>query len=98
MPRLSIGAGIEAERRGYSHAMIAARELEGSVEEIGRHLAHMALQRRDNNGPILSNHGGEGTVSLAPCNTAVEAGVINKRSWPLSMNWGNTGNHLLAGS
>ncbi len=28
-------AGIEAERRGYSHAMIAARELEGSVEEIG---------------------------------------------------------------
>jgi len=59
-------AGIEAERRGYSHAMIAARELEGSVEEIGRHLARMALQMRDNNGPDCLIMGGEGTVSLAP--------------------------------
>lgn len=61
-------AGIEAERRGYSHAMIAARELEGSVEEIGRHLARMALQMRDNNGPDCLIMGGEGTVSLAPAN------------------------------
>ncbi len=59
-------AGIEAEKRGYSHAMIAARELEGSVEEIGRHLARMALQMRDNNGPDCLIIGGEGTVSLAP--------------------------------
>lgn len=61
-------AGIEAEKRGYSHAMIAARELEGSVEEIGRHLARMALQMRHNNGPDCLIMGGEGTVALAPAN------------------------------
>lgn len=59
-------AGIEAEKRGFSHAMIAARELEGSVEEIGRHLSRMALQMRDNNGPDCLIMGGEGTVALAP--------------------------------
>jgi glycerate 2-kinase len=59
-------AGIEAEKRGYSHAMIAARELEGSVEEIGRHLARIALRMRDHNGPDCLIMGGEGIVSLAP--------------------------------
>lgn len=59
-------AGIQAEKRGYSHAMIAARNLEGSVEEIGRHLARMALQMRDNSGPDCLIMGGEGTVTLAP--------------------------------
>ncbi|WP_164101799.1 glycerate kinase type-2 family protein [Candidatus Laterigemmans baculatus] len=37
------GAGIEAERRGYSHAMTSARRSEGAAEEVGRHLAEMAL-------------------------------------------------------
>ena len=34
-------AGIEAERRGYSHAMQGATKLEGPAEEVGVHLAEM---------------------------------------------------------
>ena len=59
-------AGMEAERLGYSHAMVAATKLEGPVEEIGRHLARMAMQMRDNPGPNCLISGGEGTVQLAP--------------------------------
>ncbi len=40
-------AGMEAERRGYSHAMICADEPEGQAEDVGRHLAAMARQMRD---------------------------------------------------
>ena len=40
------GAGVEAERLGYSHAMTAARKSEGSAEEVGRHLAAMARRMR----------------------------------------------------
>jgi hydroxypyruvate reductase len=58
-------AGMEGERLGYSHAMIAATELEGPVEEIGRHLARMAMQMRDGSGPNCLISGGEGTVQLA---------------------------------
>jgi hydroxypyruvate reductase len=59
-------AGMAAERLGYSHAMVAATELEGPVEEIGRHLARMAMQMRDQDGPNCLISGGEGIVSLAP--------------------------------
>jgi glycerate-2-kinase len=59
-------AGIAAEQLGYSHAMIVATELEGPVEEIGRHLARMAMQMRDTGGPNCLVSGGEGTVALAP--------------------------------
>ncbi len=41
-------AGMEAERRGYSHAMISATEPEGPAEDVGRHLAAMARQMRKN--------------------------------------------------
>jgi glycerate 2-kinase len=59
-------AGISAERLGYSHAMIAATNLEGPVEEIGCHLARMAMQMRGTSGPNCLISGGEGTVALAP--------------------------------
>jgi glycerate 2-kinase len=59
-------AGLAAERLGYSHAMVASTQLEGPVEEIGRHLAHVAIQIRDQNGPNCLISGGEGTVKLAP--------------------------------
>lgn len=58
-------AGVEAERRGYSHAMIAATELEGSAEGVGRHLAEMAGQMRDHSGPDCLITGGEPIVRLA---------------------------------
>jgi glycerate 2-kinase len=57
-------AGIEAERRGYSHAMIAATSLEGSAEEVGRRLAEMAVRMRDQAGPDCLITGGEPTVRL----------------------------------
>lgn len=59
-------AGIEAERRSYSHAMLAATELEGDVEPIGRHLAQMARHMLSHKGPDCLIMGGEGTVRLAP--------------------------------
>ncbi len=59
-------AGVEAERLGYSHAMHSARELEGAAEEIGRHLAEMALRMRREPGPNCLITGGEPTVALAP--------------------------------
>jgi glycerate-2-kinase len=55
---------MAAEQLGYSHAMIAATQLEGPVEEIGRHLARMAMQMRDTGGPNCLISGGEGTVAL----------------------------------
>jgi hydroxypyruvate reductase len=59
-------AGIEAERRGYSHAMDSARALEGPAEEIGVHLAQMALRMRSESGPDCLITGGEPTVKLVP--------------------------------
>ena len=59
-------AGMEAERLGYSPAMVAATELEGPVEDIGRHLAQMAMYLRDGLSVTKSFiSGGEGTVQLA---------------------------------
>lgn len=58
------GAGVEAERLGYSHAMISATKSEGAAEEVGRHLACMAVKMRDNPGPDCLISGGEPTVKL----------------------------------
>lgn len=58
-------AGVQAERLGYSHAMIAAKKSEGPAEDVGRHLAKMALHMRDNAGPDCLISGGEPTVKLA---------------------------------
>jgi glycerate-2-kinase len=60
------GAGVEAERRGYSHAMTSARRPEGSAEEVARHLVEMAERMRGSDGPDCLISGGEPTVTLAP--------------------------------
>lgn len=67
-------AGIEAERRGYSHAMFAARELEGGAEDIGIHLADMAQQMAIESGPDCLITGGEPTVTLAPADVRGQGG------------------------
>jgi hydroxypyruvate reductase len=59
-------AGAQAERRGYSHAMDSATRLEGAAEDIGVHLAQMALRMRTASGPDCLITGGEPTVRLAP--------------------------------
>lgn len=58
-------AGVEAERLGYSHAMIASRNSEGAAEEVGHHLAEMTLRMRSEAGPDCLVSGGEPTVTLA---------------------------------
>ncbi len=58
-------AGMEAERLGYNHAMDCATASEGPAEDIGRHLASMARQMRDQAGPNCLITGGEPTVKLA---------------------------------
>lgn len=58
-------AGLEAERRGYSHAMHAATSLEGQAEDVGRHHAEMALRMRNQAGPDCLITGGEPVVQLA---------------------------------
>ena len=57
-------AGIEAERLGYSHAMLSAAQPEGAAENVGRHLAAMALRMREHPGPNCLISGGEPTVKL----------------------------------
>ncbi len=57
-------AGIEAEKRGYSHAMHCARQMEGEADEVGRHLLHMALKMRSQSGPDCLITGGEPVVKL----------------------------------
>jgi glycerate 2-kinase len=59
-------AGQEAERRGYSHATVAARQLEGEAETVGQHLAVMARRMLNSAGPDCLISGGEPTVTLAP--------------------------------
>jgi hydroxypyruvate reductase len=59
-------SGLEAERRGYAHAMIAASTLEGPAEEVGHHLADMALRMRNEDGPDCLITGGEPVVQLVP--------------------------------
>jgi hydroxypyruvate reductase len=59
-------AGVVAERLGYSHAMVSARAPEGAAEDVGRHLAAMAVRMRGTAGPDCLITGGEPTVTLAP--------------------------------
>jgi len=58
-------AGMEAERLGYSHAMASATEPEGAADDVGRHLARMALSMRKSAGPNCLISGGEPVVTLA---------------------------------
>jgi len=57
-------AGREAERLGYAPAMLSARSSEGPAEDVGRHLAEMALRMRDRPGPDCLASGGEPVVKL----------------------------------
>lgn len=57
-------AGVEAEKLGYSHAMISATTSEGAAEAVGRHLADMAIGMRRGTGPDCLITGGEPTVRL----------------------------------
>ena len=57
-------AGLEAERLGYEQAMVCAEKSEGQAEDVGRHLAEMALKMRAGPGPNCLISGGEPVVTL----------------------------------
>jgi len=57
-------AGTKAEALGYSPAMLSAQKSEGPAEQLGRHLASMALKMRDQPGPDCLVSGGEPVVKL----------------------------------
>lgn len=57
-------AGREAERLGYSPALVSARCSEGPAEQLGRHLAEMAVRMRIAPGPDCLVSGGEPVVRL----------------------------------
>ncbi len=57
-------AGEEAVRLGYSPGMLSARQSEGPAEDIGRHLAGMAVSMRNRSGPDCLISGGEPVVRL----------------------------------
>ncbi len=57
-------AGMEAERLGYAHAMRCADRSEGPAEEVGRHLAEIALSMRNRPDPNCLISGGEPVVTL----------------------------------
>ena len=57
-------AGEEALRLGYSPAMLSATQPEGSAEEVGRHLAGMAIRMREKPQPDCLISGGEPVVHL----------------------------------
>jgi glycerate 2-kinase len=61
-------AGVQAEKLGYSHAMISAREPEGPVEEVAEKLAEMAVRMRSSDGPDCLISGGEPTMQLCDAN------------------------------
>ncbi len=67
-------AGLEAEKRGYSHAMTSARASEGAAESVGRHLAEMAITMLQHPGPDCLISGGEPTVKLAPADQRGDGG------------------------
>ncbi|PQO31715.1 glycerate kinase [Blastopirellula marina] len=58
-------AGIEAEKRGYSHVMHCATSMEGEAEDIGQHLLKMAYKMQIEPGPDCLITGGEPVVRLA---------------------------------
>ncbi|MFN3149413.1 glycerate kinase [Bremerella sp.] len=57
-------AGIEAEKRGYSHVMHCATHMEGEAEQVGQHLTRMAIKMRNEAGPDCLITGGEPVVKL----------------------------------
>ena len=57
-------AGARAESLGYDHAMVCAQGPEGLAEDVGRHLADMALRMRARPGPNCLISGGEPAVRL----------------------------------
>lgn len=67
------GAGMEAEHRGYNHAMLSAKSSEGQAEDVGENLARMAITMLQDSGSTVTGStvnclitGGEPVVRLAP--------------------------------
>jgi hydroxypyruvate reductase len=67
-------AGVEAERLGYSHAMISSTAHEGLAEEVAQNMVGMARRMRVEAGSDCLITGGEPTVRLAPADVRGRGG------------------------
>lgn len=70
-------AAIEAERRGYRHAMSSSRRSEGTAQWVGEHLAEMGigmLTSHSAEDPNCLITGGEPVVHLAPIEVRGQGG------------------------
>ncbi len=68
-------AGVEAERLGYSHAMVSANKPEGLAETVAHGIIDMAGRMRAGaSGPDCLISGGEPTVKLVPSKTRGRGG------------------------
>ena len=70
--------------------MIAATKPEGAAENVGRHLAGMALQMRDQAGAELFDFRRRADRDSSLTNiAAAKAAAINSLRWPLSRHLGD---------
>lgn len=67
-------AGMEAEKRGYSHAMMASPKPEGNVTYVAQHHAKMACRMLTQEGPDCLITGGEPVVELPNSNITGKGG------------------------
>jgi hydroxypyruvate reductase len=84
-------AGVEAERRGYSHAMFIAREPEGAADDVGRHHATQACHMRSSRGPDCLITGGEPVVKLAPTSERGRGGRNQQLVLAAAESWQQSG-------
>jgi hydroxypyruvate reductase len=87
-------SGIEAERRGYSHAMNASQQLEGAADVVGCHLADMASRMRHEAGPDCLITGGEPTVELV---SAEQRGLGGRNQQLVLSAWNHIQQHSATG-
>jgi len=69
-------AGMEAERLGYNHAMLSSREPEGLADEVGRHLAAMALRMRGDADRATDPPSTAASTDSAPGSSAAPTGSV----------------------
>jgi glycerate 2-kinase len=67
-------SGEEAKRLGYDPALLSATQSEGPAEEVGIHLARMALRMRSTSGPNCLVSGGEPVVKLVEASRRGQGG------------------------
>ncbi len=80
-------AGAKAESLGYGHAMVCAQGPEGLAEDVGRHLADMALRMRAGRDRIASSAAANRPSGWSSRRAAAAADGISSWCWPRWCGW-----------